>query len=325
MTSDKQRRGRAADWRVLYVIGWGRSGSTLLGNLVGELPGAISVGELRLVWKYWGTGQGVCGCGKTLRACEVWSRVYSLVVDGEAGPRIDPLSIVDCQQAVLRPRHFPGLMGLTPLSRAQREALSTYSRAAGLLYKAIRQATDAQLIVDCSKLPTDGLVVASLPAVSSLFLHLVRDPRATAFSWQRETDLQPGTHSRLPRHRPWLNAVAWTYWNAAAEVMRRREDEMRWTRMRYEDLVRDPVRRLKSITGFLGYDSVDIPVTGHSARLGIHHTVGGNRARFATGTVELQEDNEWITRLPSSAKATNTVIPLPLLLRYGYPLRVRLT
>ena len=36
---------------VLYVAGAGRSGSTLLDNLLGQIPGFFSAGELRYVWE----------------------------------------------------------------------------------------------------------------------------------------------------------------------------------------------------------------------------------------------------------------------------------
>ena len=44
------RSGHAVTARttVVYVSGTGRSGSTLLGNAVGSLPGALSVGEVKL-------------------------------------------------------------------------------------------------------------------------------------------------------------------------------------------------------------------------------------------------------------------------------------
>ena len=37
--------------RVLYVAGAGRSGSTVLANLLGEVPGFVSVGEVRFLWE----------------------------------------------------------------------------------------------------------------------------------------------------------------------------------------------------------------------------------------------------------------------------------
>ena len=40
-----------SDVPVLYIGGWGRSGSTLLAHVLAEVPGFVSVGELRYVWQ----------------------------------------------------------------------------------------------------------------------------------------------------------------------------------------------------------------------------------------------------------------------------------
>lgn len=37
--------------KVLYVIGWGRSGSTILDNVLGQLDGCFSTGELHYFWE----------------------------------------------------------------------------------------------------------------------------------------------------------------------------------------------------------------------------------------------------------------------------------
>ena len=48
--------------RVVYVSGTGRSGSTLLGNAIGSLPGALSVGEVKLGFRRGVAEGGTCGC-----------------------------------------------------------------------------------------------------------------------------------------------------------------------------------------------------------------------------------------------------------------------
>ena len=37
--------------RVLYILGWGRSGSTVLGNILGEVDGFFCAGELHYLWE----------------------------------------------------------------------------------------------------------------------------------------------------------------------------------------------------------------------------------------------------------------------------------
>ena len=41
----------ATPLRVLYVGSWSRSGSTLLDLMLGQVPGFVSVGELRFLWQ----------------------------------------------------------------------------------------------------------------------------------------------------------------------------------------------------------------------------------------------------------------------------------
>src|SRR5713101_2080953 len=53
--------------RILYLGGLGRSGSTLIERLLGELPGVCAVGEVVHMWRR-GVVEGErCGCGEPAR------------------------------------------------------------------------------------------------------------------------------------------------------------------------------------------------------------------------------------------------------------------
>src|SRR5690242_10887667 len=61
--------------KVLFIAGSGRSGSTLLDMLLGQINGFYSTGELRFIWER-GFGQNqLCGCGKPFRECDFWTEV----------------------------------------------------------------------------------------------------------------------------------------------------------------------------------------------------------------------------------------------------------
>ncbi|NNE43484.1 MAG: hypothetical protein HKN12_04695, partial [Gemmatimonadetes bacterium] len=59
--------------RVVYITGYGRSGSTLLDILIGQADGVTGVGELDLLHRDW--GERGCSCGKDYDDCEFWSAV----------------------------------------------------------------------------------------------------------------------------------------------------------------------------------------------------------------------------------------------------------
>lgn len=60
---------------MLYIMGRGRGGSTVLGNVLGELDGFFCAGEVRTLWDPIVSSGGRCGCGKSVVSCEIWSRV----------------------------------------------------------------------------------------------------------------------------------------------------------------------------------------------------------------------------------------------------------
>src|SRR3712207_9355320 len=61
--------------KVLYVVGLGRSGSTILSNSLGQIGGFFSGGELNFIWKHNVLEDRLCGCGRPFRECPVWTRV----------------------------------------------------------------------------------------------------------------------------------------------------------------------------------------------------------------------------------------------------------
>src|SRR3989442_14068903 len=61
--------------RVLYIGGWGRSGSTLLDRMLGQVPGFFSLGEVREIWQSGLTENRPCGCGAPFPDCVLWTAV----------------------------------------------------------------------------------------------------------------------------------------------------------------------------------------------------------------------------------------------------------
>jgi hypothetical protein len=60
---------------ILYIGGHGRSGSTILAQTLGQIPGFVNVGE---VWQVWYRGfreNERCGCGQPFYSCEFWRAV----------------------------------------------------------------------------------------------------------------------------------------------------------------------------------------------------------------------------------------------------------
>ena len=91
--------------RVVYLGGLGRSGSTLLERLLGELPGACSAGEVVHMWQR-GIVEGErCGCGQPFGECEFWCAVGQDAFGG--WDAVDVGRIAQLRSEVDRTRYIP--------------------------------------------------------------------------------------------------------------------------------------------------------------------------------------------------------------------------
>jgi hypothetical protein len=318
--------------KVLYVAGAGRSGSTLLDAILGQLDGFFSAGELRYLWERGLVEGRLCGCGTPVASCSTWRSVLAEAWNGdraEGGGGPPTVSVTDAralaawQRRATRVRRAPAMIASSLLgSRPGGPARAGKAHALlGRLYRAAGRQSGCRVLVDSSKLPSYGWLLGRLPEVDLYVVHLVRDPRATAWSWLRRKRLtDTDDDARMMQRQPPLkSAIMWTVWNLVAALLWSRSD--RYLRLRYEDLVASPedaVRRIAALLGELP-GPMPFPAPGTVA-LAPTHSVAGNPARLVTGEVPLRLDDEWAHRLRPGHELLVTLTTLPLLLRYRYRL-----
>ncbi|MET7867291.1 sulfotransferase [Micromonospora taraxaci] len=309
--------------RVLYLAGSGRSGSTLITNVLGQVPGFFAAGELRYLWRRGILENRPCGCGSPLADCPLWTRVRADLAGA------DPAGIAGRLAERLRLRGLPAL--LLRRRRGQRPvAVHSDDTHLTRLYASIAEHALADraggVIVDSSKLPPYGALLGSLPGIDLYVLHVVRDPRATAYSWRRRRPLDGHADDRLMSRPPvWKAAMLWLVWNTATvRLWGRRPVDGRYLRVRYEDFVADPAGTTTRIVRFVGATADDLPFpTPGTARLAPTHSVAGNPSRHRTGLVPVVADTEWLTGLSTRAYTVVTGLTGLALSRFGYPLRRR--
>src|SRR5690606_22212736 len=61
--------------KVVCIGGLGRSGTTLLERLLGQLPGVMPLGEITHLWERDIIAYEMCACGATFSYCEFWQRI----------------------------------------------------------------------------------------------------------------------------------------------------------------------------------------------------------------------------------------------------------
>jgi sulfotransferase family protein len=319
------------DLRVLYVLGIYHSGTTVLGNLLGQLDGFFSVGELRTVWRKMAAPATRCGCGQRVGDCPVWSKILARL--GDSGERAAlARDMHECQRAVLGQHHtwlrVPALLRRRAAGLPSGTPLARYAAGLARLYQGIADETGAGVIVDSSKEPTDAALLMLMPGVDVRFVQIVRDPRGTVFSILRFADGKPtaaAAGGESPGDSQWRRsayaALSWSAGNLAGTAVRRAAGPGRAMLLHYEDLVRDPHEIIAAVAAFAGQPAW-LAAGREPGTVHMHptHTVGGNNNRFRTGTVHLREDTAWRSRLHPLDRAAVTTVCAPLMARYGYRL-----
>ena len=299
---------------VLLIGGTGRSGSTLLDRLLGELPGFVAVGELRYIWSEALGDNRVCGCGARFLDCPFWSEVGNRAFGG--WDRVDSAGAAAQEQSVARHRHIPLLAMGEHAPARYRQRLSSYLGTLSPLYSAIRAISGADVIVDSTKDAAYAHVMRRMAGVDFRVVHLVRDSRGVAWSWNKVVRSDPEHYMR--RFSPRVTAARWLTYNLMVESLSR--FGIPRLLLRYESLVADPQAALTAIAEFagqpLGPGALSF-LTGSHAWLGAHHTVAGNPMRLEAGQISIGLDEAWRTRMPFMQKAQVTALTWPLLWRYG--------
>lgn len=288
-----------SELKLMYIAGSGRSGSTLLARLLAEVPGFLNVGEAaHYLLNEEAFRRGVpCGCGRAVAACDVWRnelRHFDAVVRAAASRDI-------------RSKTVPLLLSPWQASRFRSRVSDVRGRLAGLYHRLARR-SGARVIVESSKHPAFGFILADLPEIDARFVHLVRDPRAVVGSWS----VSKGYIERMSFTS---SALGWLRMNALVEVLFR--VKRGGVRLRYEDFVSQPRSTLEALVAFMGEPPGDLPfLVGSVARIGVQHMLGGNPDKL-NHTSEIRIAPKRV-QLPANRECALLALTLPLALRYGY-------
>jgi hypothetical protein len=325
---------------VIYLGGFGRSGSTLLERVLGGIPGWVNVGELVDLPRSVYVHRERCGCGEPFLECPFWSSVGKHAYGAEPGWSDAHMQrLAQLRLAVARQRTLPRLLALARGRTKDTELadqVAEYQTGYGEIYRAVAAVSGCDVIVDASKGPAHGLALGmSVPGATGerpfdlSMVNLVRDPRGVAYSWSRRQQDRPhavagstnGASTAMWRISPQRSAVQWAALQSEMLAISQ-AGGIESVRLRYEDLVADPHRAVCDLASRL-----DVPlgpedlshVDARSVRLESSHGLSGNPGRFSSGTMQLRADDEWKSRMPRRERILVTAATTPWLLAYGYP------
>lgn len=323
---------------VMFIMGLGRSGSTILDIVLGNHPDIESVGEVSNLsftgWVSRDSLRGIehkklrlplCTCGKRVDipaieaeadACPFWSSVRREWVKRAGQDDIE--SYPALQDAFERHRDWPRLLyaRYKPSLR-----FSSYARLTRAFFESIRAVSGKPVIVDSSKDPVRAFALSMVSGIDLRLVHLVRDGRAVIVSRRRslKKDLQAGIEWDHEGQPMWKSIVRWVGLNLESEWICGQLDTGNTRRLRYEDFVGHPASALEQIGALIGLDLTDVVnavSSGETMRVG--HNCGGNRMRKSE-SIKLRPDvGEWRSTLSNREQRISWMLTAWLMRRYGY-------
>jgi len=303
--------------RVIYIMGYGRSGSTVLDAVLGSHRDIESVGELVNLPRNGWINNEYCACKQRINNCSFWEEVKK--VWRQKTGIDDVQEYIDLEDALQRNRKiFQGFSKPNILSHE----FKAYAQLTHSLYKSILDVSGKSIIVDSSKNPLRAFILSFIPGIDLYLIHLVRDGRGVAWSRKKSfiKNERQGVQRDLRAHPVWKTAIAWLYKNMKSTWVKRQFKKEKSIQIRYEDFVLQPENTLLKIGGLVGvcFNEVFNAIqNGESLNFG--HTVAGNRLRMS-GKFKLQLDEEWKEKLTKVEQLEFCIISGWLLKKYKYNL-----
>lgn len=269
--------------KLLYIGGYGRSGSTLLELLLAASPDVVACGEIVIAARRQNAPR--CSCGKSREDCALWGRVFTQ-------------------------SHPPGSWSHKNLTLALlREVQGRFA----VLLDSSKTAWGS--------FRTPFVARRSL-GQDLLLLHIVRDPRGVCWSnvsgkrrrnGRRLPDIQ---HSPVRFARHVRTLIGWWAANLASEVFGWRYPNQ-YARVRYETLVQAPDKTVTHI--FATFALGAAPHFRTNPATDNRHQLFGSRVRFRSPSPEdIRPDTRWRTEMRWTDRWMISALSWPLRWRYGY-------
>lgn len=301
------------DIRLIYVMGFSYSGSTLLSFLLNAHSRVGSIGELDGPPGSTHGRSFVCSCGLPLHDCPFYALLderlrrvgHSLLArDWSACVYPHPLSLGRrALYGSLRNSTFEHARDMVrdhmPVVRAYP---NTLRRCNGVLIRAVCRLMSVDTIVDTSKKPMRLALLRKLPGVQIRVIHLVRHPIGSVFSGMKYHDI-----SALQLARTWQRTQRTCLRQVSGF------DGADCMTLRYEDLCEDPQKALSTVCEFMNVAYESTMLEFQSAE---HHIIG-NKMRVCRNQ-EIRLDESWRDRLSESEKRNIWGVVGKYAGRFGY-------
>ncbi|MGI3170907.1 hypothetical protein ACRARG_17280 [Pseudooceanicola sp. C21-150M6] len=257
---------------LIYIIGSGRSGSTVMERILNTAPRVVGVGEIHALWRL-PVETLLCSCGKRVPECSFWQEALG---HADIGPA-ELARLAELETSVVRNKYLMTLRYNLDRIRAD-DRLAEFIDLQRRLFDGTRKAGGGDVVLDSSKAGPRAWVLAA--GLSPVFLHAYRAAEDVIASWRRPK-FEPSTNS--PMKKPPIREAA-ADWIKVEQAARSLSRKSTLRRIDYPDFSRHPKAALERALepDFPGLAGEISWVSENSVRPSEnYHSVLGNPDRFS--------------------------------------------
>ncbi len=250
---------------ILYVMGTGRSGTTILEVLLTNSEGVTGSGELKHIFRDGFVRDIQCSCGKATHECALWSEVlkHSSWSHEECAEHARTIERLEGHRA------FPSVF----LGTADKGSVERHRETTTQIFRSIRRVTRADLVVDSSKYPSRALLLDRAFPGKVRVLCLTRSAQGLLAAFRKQNDGEQRPKST------WAASAYYLYVLFCMRLVRAKLKDRCFV-IRFEDLNRDPIAALTAIEAWSGYSFARSKAKIAAGEyFDVGHIVTGNRLR----------------------------------------------
>ncbi len=279
---------------ILYLLGSGRSGTTLLATILNSTNTISTSGELHQFYTYL-LDKSECSCGVIVNECEFWN----LVINDMTLTPEEIQVYAKKQNNEEGHRYIPSIL-------LGRKASSDYILSQEKLFNAISNHTNKHWILDSSKYIGRFLLLNQISSFKLKGIYVVRDVRGVINSFNKKV--------QTPR-KPISTILYYLLTNFFGQLVC-------WTnkdviKVKYEDFIDNPHKHIQRIyKNLLGQIRDEDTLTDVFE---MPHIIGGNRLK-SSKTIKIKKDTAWKTTISRPKQILYYLLCLPFMLLNRYKL-----
>lgn len=254
---------------LIYLLGAGRSGTTLLATLLNNHEDIETLGEMHQFIEYIHENKD-CSCGKTLKCCPTWDLPHKLLDD-------------DIKEAKNYCKKKEGHRNIPSLIFNKRKD-EKYTSIQEQIFLSVSENRQNKWYLDSSKYISRYLLLNKSGIINMKGIYLVRDPRGVINSFSKKVQTTKNPLSTIL----YYNLI-----NLFGEVVTLCNKNI--LKIKYEDLVKEPETILDEIFEHVFEDNKRPSEIPEFSKM--PHIVGGNRIK-SKKKIKLSIDKDWKTNIP---------------------------